>query len=157
MRTINQQIKEAESAFRMAGAGVDNFKKTIAGTESRLSMLRRISIAHSCGISLSIFTRWFWSSTKSSLIPGMCSMTYCLTGITLPEGLQSIKGDAFTWCFGLRRRASKTYRRAARKPCGDCESVGKCYFAAISMATATATVAPTMGLLPMPIRPIIST
>jgi hypothetical protein len=38
MRTINQQIKEAESAFRMAGAGVDNFKKTIAGTESRLSL-----------------------------------------------------------------------------------------------------------------------
>ena len=31
------------------------------------------------------------------------------------------------------------------------------YFCASSTATATATVAPTMGLLPMPIRPIIST
>ena len=30
-------------------------------------------------------------------------------------------------------------------------------FMASSMATATETVAPTMGLLPMPIRPIIST
>ena len=39
MRTINQQIKEAESTFRLAGAGVDNFEKTIAGTESKLSML----------------------------------------------------------------------------------------------------------------------
>ena len=39
MRTINQQIKEAESTFRLAGAGVENFEKTIAGTESKLSML----------------------------------------------------------------------------------------------------------------------
>ena len=31
------------------------------------------------------------------------------------------------------------------------------YFSASSTATAQATVAPTMGLLPMPIRPIIST
>jgi hypothetical protein len=30
-------------------------------------------------------------------------------------------------------------------------------FIACATATATATVAPTMGLLPMPIRPIIST
>ena len=35
---------------------------------------------------------------------------------------------------------------------------GKVYlFMASSMATATETVAPTMGLLPMPMRPIIST
>ena len=33
----------------------------------------------------------------------------------------------------------------------------KDYLEASSIATATATVAPTMGLLPMPIRPIIST
>ena len=39
MRTINAQIKEAESAFRLAGAGVENFEKTVAGTESNLSML----------------------------------------------------------------------------------------------------------------------
>ena len=39
MRTINQQIKEAESTFRLAGAGVENFEKTVAGTESKLSML----------------------------------------------------------------------------------------------------------------------
>ena len=29
MRTINQQIKEAESTFRLAGAGVQNYEKTI--------------------------------------------------------------------------------------------------------------------------------
>ena len=39
MRTINAQIKEAESTFRLAGAGVENFEKTVAGTESKLSML----------------------------------------------------------------------------------------------------------------------
>ena len=35
MRTINQQIKEAESTFRLAGAGVQNYEKTIAGTEAK--------------------------------------------------------------------------------------------------------------------------
>ena len=39
MRTINLQIKEAESTFKLAGAGVDNFEKSIAGTEAKLSML----------------------------------------------------------------------------------------------------------------------
>ena len=38
MRTI-KQIKEAESTFRLAGAGVENYEKTIAGTEAKLSML----------------------------------------------------------------------------------------------------------------------
>ena len=35
MRTINQQIKEAESTFRLAGAGVQNYEKAIAGTEAK--------------------------------------------------------------------------------------------------------------------------
>ena len=39
MRTINAQIKEAESTFRLGGAGVQNYEKTIAGTEAQLSML----------------------------------------------------------------------------------------------------------------------
>ena len=39
LRTINKQIKEAESTFNLAGAGVDKFEKTIQGTESKLSML----------------------------------------------------------------------------------------------------------------------
>ena len=39
LRTINNQIKEAESTFRLAGAGVSNFEKTIQGTEANLSML----------------------------------------------------------------------------------------------------------------------
>jgi hypothetical protein len=38
MRTINQQIKEAEPTFRLAGAGVENYEKTIAGTEAKLSI-----------------------------------------------------------------------------------------------------------------------
>jgi len=39
LRTINQQIKEAESTFRLAGAGVENFEKTLGGTEAKLTML----------------------------------------------------------------------------------------------------------------------
>ena len=39
MRTINQQIRNSESTFRLAGAGVENYEKTIAGTEAKLSML----------------------------------------------------------------------------------------------------------------------
>ena len=38
MRTINQQIKEPGSTFRLAGAGVENFGKTVTGTEAKLSM-----------------------------------------------------------------------------------------------------------------------
>ena len=41
MRIINQQIKKAESTFRLAGAGIENYEKTITGTESKLSMLRQ--------------------------------------------------------------------------------------------------------------------
>ena len=40
MKTINQQIKEAESEFRLAGAGIDNFGSTVKGTQARLEMLR---------------------------------------------------------------------------------------------------------------------
>ena len=29
MRTINAQIKEAESTFRLAGAGIDKFEKSV--------------------------------------------------------------------------------------------------------------------------------
>lgn len=39
LRTINQQIKEAESTFRLAGAGVVKFETTVKGTEAKLSML----------------------------------------------------------------------------------------------------------------------
>ncbi len=39
LRTINKQIKEAESTFRLAGAGVVGFDKSIQGTEAKLSML----------------------------------------------------------------------------------------------------------------------
>jgi len=39
LRTINQQIKEAESTFRLAGAGVTNFEKSVKGTEANLALL----------------------------------------------------------------------------------------------------------------------
>ena len=35
MRTINQQIKEAESTFRLAGAGVQNYEKTMQNKRGR--------------------------------------------------------------------------------------------------------------------------
>ena len=36
MRSINQQIKEAESTFRLAGAGVENFEKTVGSSFNAL-------------------------------------------------------------------------------------------------------------------------
>ena len=39
MRTINKQIKETESTFYVVGVSVENYEKTIAGTEAKLSML----------------------------------------------------------------------------------------------------------------------
>jgi len=40
INSINRQIREAESAFRLAGTGIDNFGNTTAGMSSRLSMLQ---------------------------------------------------------------------------------------------------------------------
>ncbi len=59
----------------------------------------------------------------------------------------------------------RSFGNPKKLPCPDEADRGVCdvyvkrelYFMASSMATATETVAPTMGLLPMPMRPIIST
>ena len=43
LRSLNQQIKETESTFRLAGADVESFEKTVAGTaQMLLPGLRRI-------------------------------------------------------------------------------------------------------------------
>ncbi len=39
LRTINQQIREAESSFRLSGAGISGFEKSVQGTEAKLSLL----------------------------------------------------------------------------------------------------------------------
>ena len=39
INSINRQIREAESAFRLAGAGVQNYSQTTDGMANRLSML----------------------------------------------------------------------------------------------------------------------
>ena len=49
MRTINQQIKEAESTFRLAGAGVENYEKTIAGTQAVHAGTKAHPAAAGCG------------------------------------------------------------------------------------------------------------
>ena len=41
IKSINKQIQEAESAFRLASAGVENFETTTAGLSSKLSTLHR--------------------------------------------------------------------------------------------------------------------
>lgn len=41
IKSINKQIQEAESAFRLASAGVDNFETTTAGLSFKLSTLQR--------------------------------------------------------------------------------------------------------------------
>lgn len=40
MRTINQQIKEAESAFKLAGAGVNDFENTTQGAQAKVTLLK---------------------------------------------------------------------------------------------------------------------
>ena len=41
IKSINKQIQEAESAFRLASAGVENFETTTSGLSSKLSTLQR--------------------------------------------------------------------------------------------------------------------
>ena len=40
IRLINQQIREAESEFKLAGAGIENFEKTLGGMGEKAKMLR---------------------------------------------------------------------------------------------------------------------
>ena len=46
IKSINKQIQEAESAFRMASAGVENFETTTAGLSSKLSTLTALTKIH---------------------------------------------------------------------------------------------------------------
>ena len=41
IKSINKQIQEAESAFHLASAGVENFEMTTAGLSAKLSTLQR--------------------------------------------------------------------------------------------------------------------
>ena len=41
IKSINKQIQEAESAFHLASAGVENFETTTAGLSAKLSTLQR--------------------------------------------------------------------------------------------------------------------
>lgn len=40
IRTVNQQIKEAESTFKLAGAGVYKFEKSTQGAQAKVALLR---------------------------------------------------------------------------------------------------------------------
>ncbi len=40
IRLINQQIREAESEFKLAGAGIENFEKTLGGMGEKAKLLR---------------------------------------------------------------------------------------------------------------------
>ena len=42
IRSVTSQIKEAESAFALAGSGVTGFERTTAGLSSKLSMLQQV-------------------------------------------------------------------------------------------------------------------
>ena len=45
IRSVNKQIAEAESKFKLAAAGVEGFEKTAAGLSTQLSTLeRRLSL-----------------------------------------------------------------------------------------------------------------
>ena len=45
IRSVNKQIAEAESKFKLAAAGVEGFEKTVTGLSTQLSTLeRRLSL-----------------------------------------------------------------------------------------------------------------
>ena len=41
LTSINKQIQEAESEFKRAASGVDNFEKSVSDTQSQLSSLQQ--------------------------------------------------------------------------------------------------------------------
>ena len=41
LASINKQIQEAESEFKRAASGVENFEKSVSSTQSQLSSLRQ--------------------------------------------------------------------------------------------------------------------
>lgn len=41
LRSINQQLKEADSQFKLAAAGVTNFENTAAGAQAQLASLQQ--------------------------------------------------------------------------------------------------------------------
>ena len=41
IRSVQKQIQEAQSSFKLAGAGVQNFEKTSSGLSAKLDMLKR--------------------------------------------------------------------------------------------------------------------
>ena len=41
IRSVNKQIQEAESFFKLAAAGVENFEQSTAGLDARLSTLQQ--------------------------------------------------------------------------------------------------------------------
>jgi hypothetical protein len=62
MRTINHQIKEAESTFRLAGAGIDKFEKSVDISCCSASAPRATSATprrarSSCGVIASLRAR----------------------------------------------------------------------------------------------------
>ena len=41
IRLVNKEIKQAESEFKLAGAGVKDFEKTLKGVDAKAEMLRK--------------------------------------------------------------------------------------------------------------------
>ena len=50
MRAINASIKEAESTFRLAGAGVDKFGSSLGGQQAKLSYLRQLQTLQNAAV-----------------------------------------------------------------------------------------------------------
>ena len=50
LTSINKQIQEAESEFKRAASGVDNFEKSVKGTQAQLSSLQqKLSLQQKAG------------------------------------------------------------------------------------------------------------
>ena len=40
IRLVNKEIRQAESEFKLAGAGIQDFEKTLGGVDAKAEMLR---------------------------------------------------------------------------------------------------------------------
>ena len=45
IRLVNKEIRQAESEFKLAGAGVKDFEKTLKGVDAKAEMLRKTAFS----------------------------------------------------------------------------------------------------------------
>ncbi len=94
---------------------------------------------------------------KQDPVVGLTPYCFYESGHNPPLIHSSLQPFAQTIKKEMRPEGTHLHTNSARGDISAADKVQPDYFMACSTATATATVAPTIGLLPMPRKPIIST